>query len=109
MFLVPRCTLRPMGLAKDLSEGLLSDIEAWLQPFLDKLRDVEKLLNNNRIWNQQLVDVGVVCQKQAIDWRFSVPMLRGSGIAWDLLKSNPDVYAEMNFDVPVGINGDYYH
>ena len=100
---------RPGGVAQDLPEGLLADIEAWLQQFPDKLSDVETLLNNNRIWKQRLVDVGVVSQKQAMDWGFSGPMLRGSGIAWDLRKSNPyDVYAEMDFDVPVGKNGDCY-
>ena len=100
---------RPGGVAQDLPEGLLADIETWLQQFPDKLKDVEALLNNNRIWKQRLVDIGVVSQKQAMDWGFSGPMLRGSGIAWDLRKSNPyDVYAEMDFDVPVGKNGDCY-
>ncbi|WP_323738866.1 NADH dehydrogenase (quinone) subunit D [Candidatus Trichorickettsia mobilis] len=100
---------RPGGVAQDLPEGLLSDIEAWLQQFPDKLSDVETLLNNNRIWKQRLVNIGVVSQKQAMNWGFSGPMLRGSGIAWDLRKSNPyDVYGEMDFDVPVGKNGDCY-
>ena len=109
MFLVPGCTLRPGGLAQDLSESLLSDIKAWLQQFPDKLSDIETLLNNKRILKQRLVDVGVVSQKNAMDWGFSVPMLCGSGIAWDLRKSNPYVYAVINFEVPVCKNGYCYH
>ena len=100
---------RPGGVASDLPDGLLEDIAVFNNQFLKQLADVETLLNNNRVWKQRLVGVGLVTQKQAMDWGFSGPMLRGSGIEWDLRKSNPyEVYEEMDFDVPVGKNGDCY-
>lgn len=100
---------RPGGVASDLPDGLLEDIEIFNNQFLKQLADVETLLNNNRVWKQRLVGVGVVSQKQAMDWGFSGPMLRGSGIEWDLRKSNPyEVYNEMDFDVPIGKSGDCY-
>lgn len=100
---------RPGGVASDLPDGLLEDIEVFNNQFLKQLADVETLLNNNRVWKQRLVDVGIVTQKQAMDWGFSGPMLRGSGIEWDLRKTNPyEVYDQMDFDVPIGKNGDCY-
>ncbi|RYE06241.1 MAG: NADH-quinone oxidoreductase subunit D [Rickettsiaceae bacterium] len=100
---------RPGGVAQDLPFGLLEDIAEFIEHFHKPLRDVETLLNDNRIWKQRLVDVGIVSQHQAMNWGFSGPMLRGSGIAWDLRKSNPyDVYDEMDFDIPIGKNGDCY-
>ena len=100
---------RPGGVAADLPEGLLEDIDKFIEQFPPKLHDIESLLNENRIWKQRLVDIGVASQKEAMDWGFSGPMLRGSGIAWDLRKSNPyDVYDEMDFKVPIGKNGDCY-
>ena len=100
---------RPGGVAADLPEGLLEDIEIFNNQFPRQLADVETLLNNNRVWKQRLVGIGTVSQKQAMDWGFSGPMLRGSGIEWDLRKSNPyEVYDEMKFDVPIGKNGDCY-
>ncbi len=100
---------RPGGVAQDLPDGLLEDIAVFNNSFLGYLADVETLLNNNRIWKQRLVGVGVVSQKQAMDWGFSGPMLRGSGIEWDLRKSNPyEVYDELDFDVPIGTQGDCY-
>ncbi len=100
---------RPGGVAADLPEGLLEDIDKFIEQFPPKLHDIESLLNENRLWKQRLVDIGVASQKEAMDWGFSGPMLRGSGIAWDLRKSNPyDVYDEMDFKVPIGKNGDCY-
>ncbi|NRB10730.1 MAG: NADH-quinone oxidoreductase subunit D [Rickettsiaceae bacterium] len=100
---------RPGGVTADVPDGLLEDIAKFAQQFTQYLADVEGLLNNNRIWKQRLVGIGVISQKQAMDWNFSGVMLRGSGIAWDLRKSNPyDVYSEMDFDIPVGIGGDCY-
>ena len=94
---------RPGGVAADLPEGLLEDINKFIEQFPPKLHDIESLLNENRLWKQRLVDIGVASQKEAMDWGFSGPMLRGSGIAWDLRKSNPyDVYDEMDFKVPIG-------
>ncbi|MEY4464242.1 MAG: dehydrogenase chain [Pseudomonadota bacterium] len=100
---------RPGGVAEDLPDGLLEDIDKFIEQFPPKLHDIESLLNENRLWKQRLVDIGVVSQKEAMAWGFSGPMLRGSGIAWDLRKSNPyDVYDEMDFEVPIGKNGDCY-
>ncbi|XVN43229.1 MAG: NADH dehydrogenase (quinone) subunit D [Candidatus Rickettsia vulgarisii] len=100
---------RPGGVSQDLPDGILEDISSFIKQFPKKLHDVETLLNNNRIWKQRLVDVGIVSQKEAMDWGFSGPTLRASGIAWDLRKSNPyDVYAELDFEVPIGKNGDCY-
>ena len=100
---------RPGGVARDLPEGLLEDIEIWceeLPPFLD---DLGGLLTHNRIFKQRTVDVGVVSREEALDWGFSGAMLRGSDVAWDLRKSQPyDSYEEFEFDVPVGKTGDCY-
>jgi NADH-quinone oxidoreductase subunit D len=100
---------RPGGVAQDLPPGLLESIEKFAANFPKILNDVEGLLTDNRIWKQRTVDIGVVTPQQAQNWGFSGPMLRGSGIAWDLRKSQPyEVYAEMDFDIPVGRNGDCY-
>jgi len=67
------------------------------------------LLNNNRIWKQRLVDIGIVSAKEALNHGFSGVMLRGSGIPWDLRKSNPyEIYSKIDFNIPVGKNGDCY-
>jgi NADH-quinone oxidoreductase subunit D len=100
---------RPGGVAQDVPDGLLDDITDFIEKHPKYIADVETLLNDNRIWKQRLVGVGVVSQKEAMDWGFSGPMLRGSGIAWDLRKSQPyDVYDKMDFDIPIGKNGDCY-
>ncbi|MCH9754225.1 MAG: NADH-quinone oxidoreductase subunit D [Alphaproteobacteria bacterium] len=100
---------RPGGVAQDLPEGMLSEISGFCDGFVLILKDVEKLLSENRIWKQRLVGIGYVSDKDALDWGFSGPMLRGSGIPWDLRKSNPyDIYSKMDFDIPVGKNGDCY-
>lgn len=101
--------IRPGGVSQDLPDGILDDIAIFNEQFPSYLADVETLLNNNRIWKQRLAGVGVVSQKQAMDWGFSGPMLRGSGIEWDLRKSNPyEIYEELEFDVPIGKHGDCY-
>jgi len=100
---------RPGGVAKDLPAGLLEDIYRYFSNFPKYIDDMEDMLTENRIFKQRLVDVGVVSKAQALDWGFTGPMLRGSGIAWDLRKSQPyDVYDKINFDVPIGKNGDSY-
>jgi len=100
---------RPGGVAEDLPEGILPEIKSFVIDFVKILKDVEELLNNNRIFKQRFVDIAVVSAKEAVDWGFSGPMLRGSGVAWDLRKSRPyDVYDKMDFDIPVGKNGDCY-
>jgi NADH-quinone oxidoreductase subunit D len=100
---------RPGGVAKDLPVGLIGDIEAFCERFPKMIDDMEGLLTENRIFKQRMVDIGVVTREQALDWGFSGPMLRGSGVPWDLRKSRPyEIYSELDFDVPVGRHGDCY-
>lgn len=100
---------RPGGVHSDIPFGLLSDIYIFLDQFLNKLNQFEEVLNANLIWKQRLVDIGKVSAKDAADWGFSGVMLRGSGINWDLRKSQPyEIYDDIDFEVPVGINGDCY-
>jgi len=100
---------RPGGVARDIPAGLLEDISAFLDQFPQYLDDTESLLTENRIFRQRMVDIGTVSAEQALDWGFTGPMLRGSGVAWDLRKSQPyDVYDKMEFDVPIGKNGDSF-
>jgi len=100
---------RPGGVHVDLPIGLLSDIYIFVEQFTNKIIEIEEMLTENRIWKQRLVDVGVVTSKDAMDWGFSGVMLRGSGINWDLRKSQPyEIYDQCQFDVPVGSNGDCY-
>jgi NADH-quinone oxidoreductase subunit D len=97
------------GVAADLPDGLTDDILAWIEAFPTWLGDIEKLLNNNRIFKQRTVDIGVVTAEQALDWAFTGPNLRASGVAWDLRKAQPySVYDQMDFDIPIGKNGDCY-
>ena len=97
------------GVAFDLPAGLAEDIMAWTETYPAVLADMEALLNDNRIFKQRSVDIGIVTAEQAFDWGFSGPNLRASGIAWDLRKSQPyAVYDQLDFDIPVGKNGDCY-
>jgi NADH dehydrogenase (ubiquinone) Fe-S protein 2 len=101
--------VRPGGVSSDLPIGLLDDIYIFIQQFNTRIDEIEEMLTNNRIWKQRLVDIGVVTAKDACDWGFSGVMLRGSGISWDLRKSQPyDAYDKVAFKVPVGTNGDCY-
>ncbi|MDA9491490.1 NADH-quinone oxidoreductase subunit D [Bradyrhizobium sp. CCBAU 11361] len=97
------------GVHQDLPQKLVDDIEAWCDPFLKVVDDLDRLLTANRIFKQRNVDIGVVPLKEAWAWGFSGVMVRGSGAAWDLRKSQPyECYAEMDFDIPIGKNGDCY-
>jgi NADH-quinone oxidoreductase subunit D len=97
------------GVHQDLPPQLIDDIEAFCDPFLKVCDDLEDLLTGNRIFKQRNVDIGVVSLKDAWAWGFSGVMVRGSGAAWDLRKSQPyECYAEMDFDIPIGKNGDCY-
>jgi NADH dehydrogenase (ubiquinone) Fe-S protein 2 len=101
--------IRPGGVAQDLPEGLLNDIYLFADQFSTRVDEIEEMLSNNRIWKQRLVDIGVVSAEDAMNFGFSGVMLRGSGIPWDLRKTQPyEVYDKMTFDVPVGTNGDCY-
>jgi NADH-quinone oxidoreductase subunit D len=100
---------RPGGVHQDLPAGILEDIDAWAEKFPKVLDDIEGLLTENRIFKQRLVDIGRVSAKDALDWGFTGPMLRASGLAWDLRKAQPYmVYDRMKFAIPVGKNGDCY-
>ena len=100
---------RPGGVHQDLPRKLVDDIYAFCDPFLKVCDDLETLLTGNRIFKQRNVDIGVVTLDQAWAWGFSGVMVRGSGAAWDLRKSQPyECYEEMDFDIPIGKNGDCY-
>jgi NADH-quinone oxidoreductase subunit D len=97
------------GVRQDLPEKLIDDIEAFCGPFLNVCDDLESLLTDNRIFKQRNVDIGVVKLADAWAWGFSGVMVRGSGAAWDLRKAQPyECYAALDFDIPVGRNGDCY-
>lgn len=101
---------RPGGVHQDVPLKLLTDIGDWLDKRMPKLfGDAISLVADNRIFKQRNVDIAIVSKEDAIKWGFSGPMIRGSGIPWDIRKSQPyDVYAQMDFDVPVGTRGDCY-
>ncbi|SHO66169.1 NADH dehydrogenase subunit D [Pseudoxanthobacter soli DSM 19599] len=100
---------RPGGVHQDLPNDLLDDLYTFCDPYLKRLDDIEGLLTENRIFKQRNVDIGVVSLEDAFAWGFSGVMVRGSGAAWDLRKSQPyDCYEEMEFDIPIGKNGDCY-
>src|SRR6204780_297470 len=97
------------GVHQDLPPKLIDDIDAFCDPFLKVCDDLEELLTENRIFKQRNVDIGVVKLADAWAWGFSGVMVRGSGAAWDLRKAQPyECYAELDFDIPVGKNGDNY-
>ncbi|KAG7240126.1 hypothetical protein INR49_027981 [Caranx melampygus] len=101
--------VRPGGVHQDLPLGLMDDIYEWCKNFSIRIDEVEEMLTNNRIWKNRTVDIGVVTAEEALNYGFSGVMLRGSGIKWDLRKSQPyDKYDEVEFDVPIGSRGDCY-
>lgn len=100
---------RPGGVHQDLPQALIDDIAAWCDPFLKVVGDLDTLLTGNRIFKQRNVDIGVVSLEDAWKWGFSGVMVRGSGAAWDLRKSQPyECYDRFDFDIPIGKNGDCY-
>src|ERR1700712_885645 len=100
---------RPGGVHQDLPPKLIDDIDAFCDPFLQVVQDLDDLVMSNRIFKQRNVDIGIVSVDEAMAWGFSGPMVRGSGIPWDLRKAQPyECYEEMDFDIPVGKNGDTY-
>ena len=100
---------RPGGVRYDLPAGIEEDIRAWANQFPSFIDDLEKLLNENRIFKQRTVDIAPTSAAEAMDWGYTGPMLRASGVPWDLRKARPyDVYDRMEFDVPIGRNGDCY-
>jgi NADH dehydrogenase (ubiquinone) Fe-S protein 2 len=101
--------VRPGGVSRDIPLGLLDDIYIFASQFGTRLDEMEEMLTNNRIWKQRLVDIGIINAKDACAWGFSGVMLRGSGLPWDLRKTQPyDIYDQIDFKVPVGTNGDCF-
>ena len=100
---------RPGGVHQDLPRGLIEDITKFCADFPKIIDDLETLLTDNRIFKQRNVDIGIVSKQDALDYSFSGVMLRGSGVAWDLRKSQPyDCYEQLDFKIPIGKNGDCY-
>uniref|UniRef100_A0A3Q7EFN1 NADH-quinone oxidoreductase subunit D domain-containing protein n=1 Tax=Solanum lycopersicum TaxID=4081 RepID=A0A3Q7EFN1_SOLLC len=94
--------IRPGGVSQDLSLGLCIDIDSFTQQFASRIDELEEMSTDNRIWKQRLVDI-------CTDWGFSVVILRGSGVCWDLQKAAPyDVHDQLDLHIPVGTRGDRY-
>ncbi|ODV60899.1 NADH-quinone oxidoreductase subunit D [Ascoidea rubescens DSM 1968] len=100
---------RPGGVSQDLPEGLLDDIYMWATQFGDRIDETEELLTDNRIWINRLKNVGLLTAEDALNYSCTGVMLRGSGIPYDIRKAQPyDAYELVDFDIPVGYNGDCY-
>ena len=101
--------IRPGGVSQDIPAGLSQDIYTFCRQFSSRIDDLEEMLTQDRIWKQRVVDIGIVTADEAQNWGFTGVMLRGSGVPWDLRKSQPyEVYDKLDFDVPVGRRGDCY-
>ncbi len=101
--------IRPGGVNRDLPAGLTDRIAAWAETFPKFVDELQELLTANRIWKQRTVDIGIMTPEDALAWGFAGPCLRASGVPWDLRRSQPyDRYDQVEFDVPVGRNGDCY-
>ncbi|GGA52181.1 NADH-quinone oxidoreductase subunit D [Pelagibacterium lentulum] len=101
--------VRPGGVHQDLPQALIDDIEKFTETFPKALDDIDNLITENRIFKQRNVDIATVSLEDAWAWGFSGVMVRGSGAAWDLRKSQPyECYDRLDFDIPVGKNGDCY-
>jgi NADH dehydrogenase (ubiquinone) Fe-S protein 2 len=100
---------RPGGVKEDLPLNLLNDIYVFISNMSVRIDEMEELLTTNRIWRQRLLNIGVVELDQALDWGFTGVLLRGSGLPWDLRRTQPyEIYDQIDFDIPVGLNGDCY-
>lgn len=101
--------VRPGGVSRDIPEGLLDDIYMWATQFGDRLDEIEEMLTDNRIWKLRTVNCGIVGSEEALNYSLTGPMLRATGVPFDIRKSAPyDAYDKVDFDVPVGTNGDVY-
>ena len=97
------------GVNRDMPAGLADRIGVWCETFVKVIDDMDNLLTENRIFKQRTVDIGLFTIEQCQDWGFSGPMIRAAGLPWDLRKSQPyEVYDRIDFDIPVGRNGDCY-
>jgi len=100
---------RPGGVHQDLPEDLIDDIDGFIESHPAVISDIENLLTDNRIFKQRNVDIGIISQEDAQLWGFSGVMIRGTGLPWDLRRSQPyEIYSELEFEIPVGKNSDCY-
>ncbi|RAI44778.1 NADH-quinone oxidoreductase subunit D [Rhodoplanes roseus] len=100
---------RPGGVHQDVTPKLLDDIEAFCDPCLAMIEDLDALLTGNRIFKQRMVDIGIMTLDECWGWGYSGPLVRAAGAAWDLRRAQPyECYDEMEFDIPVGKHGDCY-
>jgi NADH dehydrogenase (ubiquinone) Fe-S protein 2 len=100
---------RPGGVSQDLPIGLLSDIYLFITQFSSRIDEIEELLTNNRIWQNRLLNIGILTKKEALNWGVSGVLLRGCGIPWDLRQTQSyDVYNKVKFTVPIGVIGDSF-
>jgi NADH dehydrogenase (ubiquinone) Fe-S protein 2 len=101
--------VRPGGVSLDLPLGTLDSISEFSKQFASRIDEIEDMLSNNRIWKERLQGIGVVTPQKALTWGFSGVMCRGSGLLWDLRKTNYyEVYNSLDFQIPFGKNGDCY-
>ncbi|XP_071095648.1 NADH-ubiquinone oxidoreductase 49 kDa subunit-like [Haliotis cracherodii] len=101
--------VRPGGVSLDMPLGLMDDIFEFIEKFGQRIDEVDDLLTMNRIWKARTVDIGIISAEDALNYGFSGVMLRGSGIKWDLRKTQPyDAYDRVDFDIPIGRIGDCY-
>ncbi|KAL1115616.1 hypothetical protein AAG570_005906 [Ranatra chinensis] len=101
--------VRPGGVSQDMPLGLLDDIYHFVSKFGERIDEVEDMLTENRIWKERTIDIGIISAEDALNYGCSGVMLRGSGIKWDIRKSQPyDAYDKVEFDVPIGTKGDCY-
>ncbi|PVU87175.1 hypothetical protein BB559_006164 [Furculomyces boomerangus] len=101
--------VRPGGVALDLPRGLMQDIYAWAEQFPSRLDETEEMVTSNRIWMNRTVGIAKISVQDVLHWGFTGPILRASGLKWDIRKSAPyEVYDRLDFDVPVGTQGDTY-
>lgn len=107
-----RLTLNCMrigGVPEDLPPGWLDDLERFIGKYDAAMDEYESLLTTNRIWKRRTVGIGVVSPEEAIEWGLTGPLLRGSGVEWDLRRAQPyEIYPELEFEIPIGTNGDTY-
>jgi NADH-quinone oxidoreductase subunit D len=100
---------RPSGVHQDLPDGLIEDIDTFISTFNQLADDIEEVLTENRIFKQRTVNIGIINKDDAISWGMSGPMLRASGIDWDLRKAEPyEIYNDLDFSIAVGKVGDCY-
>lgn len=101
--------VRPGGVHQDLPDGLLEEIQAFALRFPKVIDNIEMLLTENRIFKMRTVDIGKITAEDALNWGFTGPMLRASGLPWDLRRSQPyEIYDQLDFDIPIGKHGDCY-